>query len=361
MSLLGLHHITIVASDAQRLVDFYTGVLGMRLIKQTVNFDDPGSYHLYFGNEQGAVGSAITFFEWPDSPKGKPGIGGTHHVALRVPSDDALLKWKRYLTDLGIKVRGPYNRTYFTSIYFSDPDGLIIEIATDGAGLAVDEPADALGQIEVMPQAERTLQGRDEDSIAALTWADPVPSITPDMALNHGMHHISAISSNIERTHWFLNKVLGLSLVKKTVNYDDPSSKHWYWSPDAGKPGTLLTYFERDPKQTRRVQMGIGQTHHYALAVGSDEEQLEWRERIIRAGIPVSPVRDRQYFKSIYMQDPDGHIVEIATVPPGFTVDETVESLGTALKLPPFVEPMRAQIEGSLKKLNVPEWKGLGV
>ncbi|NJO83251.1 MAG: hypothetical protein HC828_10810 [Blastochloris sp.] len=132
MTILGIHHITIVASNAQRTVDFYTRMLGQRLVKQTVNFDDPTSYHLYFGDETGRPGTALTFFEWPNAPKGKPGIGGTHHVALAVESYDGLLMWKRRLNDRGIAVDGPFDRHYFKSIYFKDPDGMIIEIATKG-------------------------------------------------------------------------------------------------------------------------------------------------------------------------------------------------------------------------------------
>ena len=145
-TITGLHHITLVASNAQQTVDFYTRVLGLRLVKKTVNFDDPTSYHLYFGNQTGAPGTAITFFEWPRAPKGLPGIGGTHHVALRVADDAGLRKWKRRLTDLGIAVTGPLDRHYFTSIYFHDPDGVILEIATDGPGFATDEDEAHLGE-----------------------------------------------------------------------------------------------------------------------------------------------------------------------------------------------------------------------
>lgn len=356
MTILGLHHITIVAHNAQRTVDFYTRVLGQRMIKKTVNFDDPGSYHLYFGNETGDPGTAITFFEWPQTPKGRPGIGGTHHFALSVASRDALLKWKRRLTDLGVRVAGPFDRTYFTSIYFDDPDGTHIEIATLEPGMAVDEPLEALGQRHIDPPVGNTRGNRDEEAIKAETWHEPVPVITPDMALMRGMHHITAISSNIERTHGFFHNLLGMPLVKQTVNYEDPSSKHWYWGVDGGKPGTLITYFEHDPAKVRRVQMGAGQTHHFALAVADEDEQLRWREKIIRWGLRVSPVMDRTYFKSIYTQDPDGHIVEIATLPPGFGVDEPLETLGTALKLPPFVEPYRAEIERTLTPIETPQW-----
>src|SRR5574341_1383692 len=123
MTIQGLHHITLICSDAQRTIDFYTRVLGLRFVKKTVNFDDPGSYHLYFGDDLGRPGSAITFFEWPGARRGHPGIGGTHHFALTAPDDSALLKWKRRLTDQGIAVAGPINERDFTLISFSDPDG----------------------------------------------------------------------------------------------------------------------------------------------------------------------------------------------------------------------------------------------
>ncbi len=356
MTILGLHHITIVSSDAQRTVDFYTGLLGLRFIKRTVNFDDPGSYHLYFGDETGKPGTAVTFFEWRDAPQGKPGIGGTHHFALTVNTRDALLKWKRRLTDAGYTVRGIYDRTYFESIYFNDPDGTVVEIATKGPGWTVDEPAESIGTTPIIPPRDSTIGNRLEEEIAAETWGEPVPDITPDMALNQGMHHISAISANIKRTHGFFGELLGMKLLKQTENYDDPNSKHWYWGAADGQPGTLITYFERNPAKTRWTRMGAGQTHHFALAVADEDEQLRWREKIIAAGYRVSPVMDRTYFKSIYTQDPDGHIVELATLGPGFPVDEPVATLGEALKLPEWLEPQRTNIEQILRPLTVPTW-----
>jgi glyoxalase family protein len=356
MSILGLHHITIVSSDAQRTVDFYTGLLGLRFVKKTVNFDDPSSYHLYFGDEKGSPGTAVTFFEWKHAPQGKPGIGGTHHVALTANDRTALLKWKRYLTDNGVKVRGIYNRNYFESIYFTDPDGMTLEIATKGPGWTVDEAADAIGTTHITPPAGMTLSNRSEEEIAGETWHEPVTAITPDMALTEGMHHITAISSKIDRTHQFFGELLGMRLVKMTDNFDDPTSKHYYWGVGDGKPGTLITYFERNPAKTRWTKMGAGQTHHFALAVADEDEQLRWREKIIKAGLRVSPVMDRDYFKSIYTQDPDGHIVEIATLGPGFTVDEPLETLGSELRVPKWLEPQREQIERSLTPLNVPVW-----
>lgn len=353
MSIQGLHHITLVSADAQRTVDFYTRTLGLRLVKQTVNFDDPGSYHLYFGDELGRPGTAITFFEWRAAPRGRPGIGGTHHFALTVADYDGLLKWKRRLTDLGVAVSGPFDRHYFTSIYLNDPDGAIVEIATAGPGWAIDEAPDALGMAYREPPTEMMVRNRDEQRIATTTWPEPAPAITPDMALSQGMHHITAIGSDIERTHAFFGEVLGMRRVKMTSNFDDPGSAHWYWGAGDGRPGTLITYFERDRRREAPARMGAGQTHHFALAVPDEAAQLEWRERLVRAGLRVSPVMDRVYFKSIYTNDPDGHIVELATAGPGFTVDEAPEALGQRLMLPPWLEKNRPSLLPRLKPLTL--------
>ena len=352
MAIQGLHHITLVTNDAQRNVDFYVGVLGLRLVKKTVNFDDPGAYHLYYGDHAGTPGSAITFFEWPTAPKGKPGVGGTHHVALTVADESGLLKWKRRLQDRRVAVRGPYDRTYFRSIYFQDPDGVILEIATAGPGFTADEAANELGREKMAPPEELVRAHRDEESIAAQSWDKPVPEITPDMALSHGMHHISMIVSGIAQSDAYFTDLLGLWRVKKTANYDDPTSAHWYWGVDGGRPGTLVTAFELP--SSPRVRMGAGQTHHFAFAVADEDEQLRYRERLIQAGFRVSPVMDRVYFKSIYSHDPDGHIVEIATAGPGFTRDEALEELGEHLMLPPWLEEHRGAIEERLTPITVP-------
>lgn len=360
MTVQGLHHITLVCSDAQRTVDFYTRVLGLHFIKQTVNFDDPGSYHIYFGDKYGRPGTAVTFFEWPHAPNGHPGIGGTHHFALQVASEDGLLKWKRRLTDMGISVEGPLDRHYFQSIYFRDPDGTILEIATRGPGFTIDETPDQLGSSDRLPPPEMVINNRDEARISALTWPEPVPEIEAVMTLTSGMHHITAICSDIQRTHAFFGDLLGLRLVKRTVNFDDPSSAHWYWSVDESHLGTgesfraTITYFERNPQAEPRARFGAGQTHHYALAIPDEESQLVWREKLLAAGLPVSPVMDRVYFKSIYTRDPDGHIIELATVGPGFTVDEPADMLGQSLKLPPWLEARRSTIEASLIPITPP-------
>lgn len=332
MTILGLHHITLVCSDAQRTVNFYAGTLGLRLIKKTVNFDDPTSYHLYFGDEVGHPGSAVTFFEWPHAPRGYPGVGGTHHFALSVADYDGLRKWKRRLTDLGLKVDGPRDEGYCQSISFRDPDGVILEIATLGPGWdGATAPDGATGD-------------------RAETWPEPVPTITPDMALGHGMHHITAISSDLQRTQAFFGDLLGMRRIQATSPVGDGGSAHWYWGVGDGRPGTLITY----RAQEGRVRMGSGQTHHFALAVPDETTQLAWREKLIRAGLRVSPAMDRVYFKSIYTNDPDGHIVELATLGPGFPVDEEVRALGNRLMLPPWLERYRGEIESALKPVSVP-------
>jgi glyoxalase family protein len=353
MSILGLHHITLFCSNAQRTVSFYTRILGMRLIKKTVNFDDPQTYHLYFGDEAGNPGTVVTFFEYSTAPKGHPGIGGTHHFAFQTADYEGLLKWKRRLTDLDLKVDGPFDRQYFTSIYFRDPDGVILEIATIGPGWTRDEEPGRIGMEYRPPPDEMLVRNRDEERIRQEIWHEPVPEIEEPMSLYRGMHHITAIGADIEKTHAFYGELLGMRRVKMTSNFDDPDSAHWYWGVEQGRPGTLLTFFERDPAREPRAKIGAGQTHHIALAVLDEESQLEWREKLIRSNLQVTHVMDRLYFKSIYTRDPDGHIIELATLGPGFLLDEDGPELGTGFKLPPWMEDQREKIEKSLEPIQV--------
>jgi glyoxalase family protein len=355
MTIKGLHHITLVCRDAQRTTDFYTQVLGLRLVKKTVNFDDPGAYHLYFGDQVGSPGSAVTFFEWPHAAKGQPGLGGTHHFALTVEDYDGLLKWKRRLSDLDIPVRGPLDRRYFSTITFQDPDGTMLEISTRGPGWTQDEEPDAIGTEFREPPPEVLSKNRDRARVAAETWSEPVDTIDEQMALSQGMHHITAIGRDLDRTHAFYGELLGMRRLKMTVDYNDPGAAQWYWGTGDGRPGTVVSYIERDPQYERRVRMGTGQTHHFALAVENEDVQLEWRHRLMEAGYRVTPVLDRVYFKSIYTNDPDGHIVELATVGPGFLVDEEEAELGQALQLPPWLEARREAIEESLKPVTTGE------
>ena len=279
---MGFHHITMVSADAARTVAFYRDVLGVGLVKRTVNFDDPGAYHLYFGDPTGSPGTLLTFFEWPHAGRGRWGIGGVHHLALGTLSEESQLKWKRRLTDHGVAVTGPYDRGYFTSIYFADPDGQILEIATRGPGYAVDEAPDALGQEMRYPGNDIVVGGRDEEAIAALTHPEPVPVITPDMALE-GIHHISAITNDLGRSGAFYEEALGLSLIKKTVNRDAPDIPHYFWARNDGgvvAPHSGMTLFGFPPRG-HVARGGVGQTHHIAFRAASSEEQAAWREHLL--------------------------------------------------------------------------------
>jgi glyoxalase family protein len=351
----GFHHVTLVARDARATRVFYERMLGFRLVKQTVNFDDPGSYHLYFGDSAGAPGTIVTFFEWPTSARGRYGIGGIHHHAFGTASRDTLLMWKRWLTDQGMRVNGPRDRGYFTSLYFRDPDGQVLEIATRGPGYAIDEPIDALGRSDTQPSGSQLPGGRDEAAIAAETWPEPVPAIADAMRL-WGLHHVTGITDDLVRAGEFYEATLGLRLVKRSVNQDDPGTPHYFWANyDTARvlAGSSLTMFGW-PAHAQRAQAGVGQTHHIAFRAPDEETQLAWRDHLLAIGVNVSPVMDRVYFQSIYFQAPDGLLMEIATDGPGFGVDEPVASLGSGLQLPPWLESSRAEITSTLRPLTAP-------
>ncbi|MDP2957931.1 MAG: VOC family protein [Longimicrobiales bacterium] len=353
LSTRGFHHITMVSTDAGRTLAFYRELLGVDLVKKTVNFDDPSAYHLYFGDEGGRPGTILTFFEWPHAGRGRWGVGGIHHLALGVATAEAQLKWKRRLTDAGVPVSGPLDRGYFRSLYFADPDGQILEIATRGPGYAIDEPADALGRELLVPPVERLPGGRDEEAIAVAMHPEPVPAVTEDMRLE-GIHHITGITNDIERSDAFYQAALGLKLVKKTYNQDDAKTLHYFWADYDGHTvgaHSALTLFDW-PGSNHFARPGAGQTHHIAFRARDDEEQAAWRDHLLALGLDVSPVMERNYFRSIYFRAPDGLLLEIATDGPGFAVDERAGSLGSALKLPPWLEPQRSEIEGTLIPLG---------
>lgn len=350
----GFHHITMVSSDASRTLAFYGGLLGLDLVKKTVNFDDPGAYHLYFANEGGAPGTILTFFEWPEARRGHWGVGGIHHLALGVATSEAQLKWKRRLEDAGVRVSGPLDRGYFKSIYFADPDGQVLEIATKGPGYDIDEPIEALGRELLVPPVERLPEGRDAQSIAVMNHPEPVPHVTDDMRLQ-GIHHITGITDDLERAHDFYAGALGLPLIKKTLNQDDATSQHWFWARYDGTAvgeHSAMTLFGW-PGSDYAARPGAGQTHHIAFRATSSEHQLAFREKLRGMGIETTEVLDRSYFRSIYFRAPDGLLCEIATDEPGFEVDEDRSSLGTALKLPGWLEERREQIEAALRPLAV--------
>lgn len=346
----GFHHVTLVCRDARQTIRFYRDILGLPIVKVTVNFDRNDTYHLYFGNETGDPGTLMTFFEWPESKRGRYGIGGVHHVALGTKDDDTLLMWKRWLTDNGILVRGPYDRGYFTSIYLTDPDGQVLEIATDGPGFQIDEPANALGRQLMVPPKSRFPEGRDEAAIRAKTWPEPIAAPTEAMRL-HGIHHITGMTDDLDAAHDFYTSALGLRLVKMSLNQDDPDTKHYFWANYDGEHiayGSDFTLFGWSP-DARAAREGVGQTHHVAWRATNDDELLAWREHLLGLGHEVTDVRDRKYFKSIYLHTHDGLLVEIATDPPGFGVDEA--ELGTAVQLPTWLEDQRESILAGLRPL----------
>lgn len=319
----GFHHLTLVGADCHRTLRFYHGLLGLRLLTRTTNFDEPGAYQLCFGAGTAEPGKVVTFYEWPGSAKGQWGVGGVHHLALEVETPEAQLKWKRWLMERNVGVSGPFDRGYFRSIYFRDPDGHILEVATSGPGYGVDEPMDALGRHEVMPSGAELRGTRDDAAIIARTWPEPVPAISPDMALT-GIHHITTITDDLERMGDFLGETLGLSLIKRTFNQDARDTRHWIWANYNGKtvaPHSALTIFGW-PGSEFQARAGVGQTHHIAFRAADEQEQLAWRDRLELLGIGVSPVVDRGYFRSIYFSAPDGLLIEIATDTPGFALDE---------------------------------------
>lgn len=324
--LAGLHHITLISSDIARTSRFYTDVLGLRLVKQTVNFDDPKAKHFYFGDGAGTPGTIITCFEWPQMAPGATGVGLTHHYAFAAEDEDALARWWVRLRHLGVEVTNPRPRRYFTSIYFRDPDGVIVEIATRGPGFLIDEPEEALGGRVVVPPREFLKPYRADVPPAVEDLDYDGSAITPAMRLQ-GIHHITVIASDIERTTRFYTGVLGQRLLKRTVNFDVPEAPHYYYGDRAGRPGTVVTYFGY-PRMARG-RLGVGVAHHFAFLVETDAEQRAWQERLHAAGIAATDVIDRRYFRSVYFSDPDGTVLEIATRGPGFLVDEDLATLGT--------------------------------
>lgn len=319
MSILGIHHIALVCSDAGRTTDYLTRLLGLTFLGSHVGDDGSPSSRLYFGTESGEPGCLLSVSVQPDGVAGHEGVGGTHHFALLVETRDILLQWKRWLTDNKIAVSGPLDRHYFESIYHRDPDGQVVEIATRGAGWTRDEEPEKIGTEQRVPPQEMIIGNRDSARIRAETWPRPLAAITPEMRFRV-MHHITAIGEDIDRIHSFLHEGLGLRRVKRTSNFDMPDSYHWYWGVGDGEPGTVVTYFER--RGASRVRHGAGQASHYALAVSDDDALQDVRDRLAGAGHQVSEMQESPCFKSFHTHDPDGQIVEIATIGPGFAVGE---------------------------------------
>ncbi len=299
MLIPGIHHVTAIAGDPQLNVDFFAGVLGLRLVKQTVNFDDPGTYHLYYGDTQGAPGTILTFFPWRDIPRGRRGPGQAVTVAF-LAGKGSLEYWSRRLAALGIEVTGPLERFGEELITFAGPDDMRLEIVASREG--------------------------DQQIL--------------------GFHGVTLSESGYEATAALLTGQFGYKL----AGNDGSRFRYEAAGSDPGRCVDLLCQ-----PDGRRGGMGAGTIHHVAFRAPSEEVQLAWRMELSRAGLDVTPVLDRQYFRSIYFREPGGVLFEIATDPPGFAIDETLEHLGSALKLPPWLESERGPIEAILPKLRIPE------
>jgi len=303
----GLHHVTAIAAGAQANLDFYTGVLGLRLVKRTVNFDAPDTYHLYYGDTEGSPGSLLTFFPFADAAPGRAGPGMIETTAFAIP-EAALDSWMGRLADDGYQFDGPASRFGERLLSLRDPDGLTVELIAE-AGL---EAAGAAG---------------------------PAPAVP---AIRH-LHAVALCVEAPERTARLLTETFGY------VAAGEEAGRRRF----RAQGGARASVLDLLPQPDRmRGRMGAGTVHHVAFRARDEREQLAWRKDIVALGFDVTPVLDRQYFKSIYFREPGGVLFEIATDPPGFAIDEGPASLGTALKLPPWLEPQRAEIQRRLPPLR---------
>jgi glyoxalase family protein len=312
MKIPGLHHVTAIASDPQRNLDFYVGLLGLRFVKRTVNFDDPGTYHFYFGDRSGTPGTILTFFPWPGVRRGIRGAGQIEATAFSI-SPDSVGYWVERLKQQHVAAERTASRFGEEVIRFVDPDGLLLE-------LIASSPLDS-----VEP------------------WLDS--SVPPEHGLR-GFHSVSAALEGYEKTARLLTDTFGYRLVEESGN------RFRFASGDDGAPGRIVDLLCLPDSGVGRV--AAGSVHHIAFRARDEQEQLQWREQLVDLGYNVTPVIDRIYFHSIYFREPGGVLFEIATEPPGFKLDETIEELGTGLRLPPWLEPARSQIEKILPAIHVP-------
>jgi len=308
----GLHHVTAIATDPQRNLDFYVGLLGLRFVKRTVNFDDPGTYHFYFGDRRGTPGTILTFFPWPGARRGTRGTGQIEATAFAIPPD-SMGYWLERLKQQRVAAERTSPRFGEEGIRLVDPDGLLIELI-----------------------ASRSHGGGEP-------WADsPVPA-------EHGLrgfHSVSAALEGYERTARLLTETFGYRLI------DESGNRFRFASTDESAPGRIVDLLCQPDTAIGRV--AAGSVHHIAFRAKDQAEQLQWREHLVDLGYNVTPVIDRTYFHSIYFREPGGVLFEIATEPPGFTLDEKLDELGTHLRLPPLMESARSQIEQILPPIRVP-------
>ena len=311
-SIRGLHHVTAIASDPQRTLDFYVGLLGLRFVKRTVNFDDPASYHFYFGDARGTPGTILTFFLWPGARRGIRGTGQIEATAFAIPPNSAGY-WLDRFREHRVPAEKIPARFGEEVIRIVDPDGLLIEL---------------IGSIPIT---------------GFEPWSDGAVSVEYSL---RGFHGVSVSLEGYEQTAKLLTETFGYQLLEQSSN------RFRFAAPGKSGIGRIVDLLCMPDGSTGRV--AAGSVHHIAFRSRDDEEQLAWRQRLVGLGYNVTPVIDRTYFHSIYFREPGGVLFEIATDPPGFTLDERLKELGENLRLPPWLEPSRSQIEKILPPIKVP-------
>ncbi|MFI5339316.1 MAG: ring-cleaving dioxygenase [Candidatus Methylomirabilales bacterium] len=312
MEVGGIHHVTAIAGDPQANVDFYTGVLGLHLVKVTVNFDDPHTYHLYYGDELGHPGTILTFFPWPGAPRGRTGTGQVTVTAFGIP-DGSLGFWVDRLKAHQVEATGPSRRFDEEVIALQDPDGLHLELVAGGIGSATNARPDG-----------------------------PIPG---QYAIQR-FQGVTVAVEGYERTAGLLTATLGFREVGAAGNR---------FRYTVGKGGALGVVDLLCLPSGPRGRVAVGTVHHIAWRTPDDEAQRAWRAKIARLGYNVTPILDRSYFRSIYFREPGGVLFEIATDPPGFAVDELPDQLGRRLTLPTWLESTRDELVTALPALRGPQ------
>ncbi|MDR6782635.1 glyoxalase family protein [Pedobacter africanus] len=307
--ILGIHHITAIAGNAKRNYDFYTRILGLRLIKKTVNFDDPHTYHFYYGDEKGTPGSILTFFPWEGMPAGRRGTRQATEIGYSVPAG-SLEFWQKRFEDHNVIYNKPavkFGERYLT---FLDPDGLKFELTE-----------------------AKVKDNRPQWETAEVTKENAV----------HGFHHVTITTNKMEGTAAVLTQIFGYKLTEKEVNRSR-------FTTDAVEHAAIVDLVEAPGEAIGHI--AGGSVHHVAFRVKDEATLMYFRDRIVEMGLNITPKIDRNYFYSLYFREPGGVLFEIATDNPGFTIDEPLEELGRNLKLPVQYESSREEIESILPKLD---------
>ncbi|MHC2990294.1 diguanylate cyclase [Pontibacter sp. HJ8] len=307
--ILGLHHITAIAGSAKKNIDFYTKVLGLRLLKKTVNFDDPGTYHLYYGDEAGSPGTILTFFPYESARRGRAGTGMPTHIGYAVP-EGSFDFWIKRFEEHNVDFGRPSEKFGEQYLPFRDPDGLLLEL--------------------VIPKNGDNRKPWETDAVKA-------------EVATRGFHNVTLTLREAKKTAEILTDIFGYKL-------QDQTGSQFRYSTDAVDSAAIIDLVEMP--HANRGEGGAGTNHHIAFRVKDEEVLMRFREKVVSKGLNITEKIDRNYFYSLYFREPGGVLFEIATDNPGFATDETVAELGTHLLLPPQYEPQRAQIEAVLPKLD---------